>query len=633
MPSLLCVAVNLVFGSLLLRRSAWLAGVFAVLMVASLLQVPGLAAAPFAQADERAPEAAVTEEQAVKAARQSGEPVEVLAERGESRTVRALPNGRMEIEQRLRPIRARQGGGWADIDTGLRREGDVVVAAATTVGLKFSGGGNGPMAEMTRAGRKLALTWPQPLPEPVLDGDTAVYAGVAGPDVDLRVRALADGFAHVLVIKTAEAAQDPRVATLSLAMSAGRLAVTEEQDSGVLKAADPGSGAVVFEAPAPLMWDSSQAAPAGSRSSGQTAELDEEPAAGAKTAPVEVAVGDGSLTLTPDQGLLTAPDTTFPVYIDPVWTTSKASSWGMVSSGYPAQSYYKFAGKSTEGVGRCEVAKDPNCVKNQTKRLFYRLPLPSLKGRYIQSVQFTAFETSAYNCSNPTAVQLWRTSALQSYATWNNSSGSWHDMLAWRDVAYCSKAPVEFGGAALRSDVQGAVNQGLSSITFGLRAYSESTMDWWKRFADDAYLTIQYNNPPYKPNYKSMATTPGGLCGPYDDPVIINRVPELSGWFWDPDDEDAFKVQPQFAAYWDNGDGQGWIPRWVPGLLAPAKSGIERSLKMPDTIPQKILIGWHARAWDGEQYSPWSSTGASPACYLVRPDQTGPDHHLHRLPR
>ncbi|TDB89959.1 LamG domain-containing protein [Actinomadura sp. 7K534] len=329
-------------------------------------------------------------------------------------------------------------------------------------------------------------------------------------------------------------------------------------------------------------------------------------------------------SLTPDQGLLTAADTTFPVYIDPVWGAHKASAWGMVSSGYPSESYYKFKGKATEGVGRCEVAKDGNCVKNQTKRLFYKVPLPSLKGRYVQAVEFTAFETGAFNCNSPTSIQLWRTLQLKSYATWNNTVGSWSNGGAWgehlisRDVAFCSRTPVEFGGSLLRSHVQSALNKGYSDITFGLKAYSEATMDWWKRFADDAYLTIQYNNPPYTVNYKSMATTPGGLCAPQNDPVVINRVPSLSGYFWDPDDEDANKVQPEFASHWDTGDGNGFVQRWSSGRIAPAAgSGTQRRTTMPDTIPQKTLIGWHARAWDGEQYGPWSSTGAAPACYFI----------------
>ncbi|MFG2090684.1 MULTISPECIES: LamG-like jellyroll fold domain-containing protein [unclassified Spirillospora] len=589
------------------------------MLVAGFLQVPAglVMREPAAHADE--PRVEASEKEALATAKQTGEAVEIASRRGETRTVRALPNGRIEIEQRVQPIRARQGGEWVDIDTTLRRSGDVVVPGATTVGLKFSGGGNGPMVQLTRAGRTLALSWSQALPEPTLDGDTAVYEGVAGPDVDLRLRARADGFAHVLVVKTAAAATNPMVAELVMAMSTTRLAVSEEPGSGVLKATDPGSGAAVFEAPSPKMWDSSQAGATSQSRVQAEAEPTEEPAEGAKIAPIDVAVGNGNLTLTPDQGLLTAPDTRFPVYIDPVWATYKASSWGMVSSGWPDQSYYKFAGKSTEGMGRCEVADDPNCVKNQTKRLFFRMSLPAIKGRYIQNVEFTAFETYAYNCSNPTSVQLWRTNTLQSYATWNNTNSSsvWDEHLTSQDVAYCSKTPVEFGGSKLRAHVQDAVNKGHSTITLGLKAYSESGMAWWKRFADDAYLKVQYNNPPLQPDTDTMYADPGTKCLPSGEAKTVNDFSTLYAYLRDPDDEDENKVQGQFTLHWaNNPDGSDWGEKWTSALTGPKATNSKFDVEVPSTIPQGTKIGWGVRAWDGEQWGPWSYAGAQTGCYF-----------------
>lgn len=577
---------------------------------------------PAAHADT--PKAAATEEQAIATARRTGDPVEITSRRGEDRTVRALPNGRVEIQQHLRPIRARRGGGWSGIDTTLHRSGDAIVPAATTVALRFSTGGTGPMVRMTRSGRELALSWPRALPEPTLDGDTAVYHGVAGPDVDLRLRAQSDGFTHVLVVRTAEAARDPRVAKLALALSGTRLAVNEERGSGVLKATDTGSGSVVFEAPSPMMWDSSQPVfPAASRTArprtGEAVNPAEEPAEGARTATVGMAVGGGKLTLTPDQSLLTSPDTKFPVYIDPVWTTSKASSWGMISSGWPDQSYYKFAGKSTEGVGRCEVAKDPNCVKNQTKRLFFRMPLPAIKGRYVQSVEFTAYETAAYDCNNDTSVELWRTSALKSSATWNNATGSsvWGEQLSWRSVSYCSRAPVEFGGSKLRVHVQDAVNKGHSTITFGLKAYNESSMSWWKRFADDAYLRVQYNNPPAQPDTDTMFANPGTKCLPSGEAKTVNDISTVYAYLKDPDAEDKNKVQGQFTLHWaNNADGSDWGEKWTSGLTPAKTSNTRFEMPLPSTIPQGTKIAWGVRAWDGEQWGPWSYSGAQTGCYF-----------------
>ncbi|WP_412520610.1 LamG domain-containing protein [Actinomadura madurae] len=605
---------------MLWRRSAAAAAFVALVMVTGLLQVPLVSVLPQTAAHADEPKTAATEQQAVAQAKRSGAPVEITSRRGETHTVRALPNGRIEIEQHMQPIRTRQGAKWVDIDTALRRSGDGIVPTATTVGLRFSSGGDGPLVQMTRSGRKLSLSWPQRLPEPVLDGDTAVYKGVAGPEVDLRLQARPGGFAHVLVVKTPQAAKDPRVAKVAMALSTSRLSVRQGQ-GGVLTAADTGSGAGVFEAPTPRMWDSSQAEPATAQARARAADTDPAagPPQGAKTARIGVAVGDGRITLTPDQGLLSASDTVFPVYIDPVWETKKATSWGMVSSGWPDESYYKFAGNSTEGVGRCEVAKDPNCVKNQTKRLFFRMPLPAVKGRYIQNVEFAAYETSAYNCDNPTSVQLWRTATLQSYATWNNTNNSsvWMEQLAARDVAYCSRAPVEFGGAKLRSHVQDAVNKGYGTITLGLKAYSESSMDWWKRFADDAYLKVQYNNPPRQPDTDTMFADPGTKCVDSGQAKPVNDISTVYAYLKDPDTEDKNKVQGQFTLHWaNNADGSDWGPKWTSSLTPAKTSGSRFSVKLPSTIPQKTKIGWGVRAWDGEQWGPWSYVGAQTGCYF-----------------
>ncbi|MEW9555327.1 LamG-like jellyroll fold domain-containing protein [Nonomuraea sp. NPDC050783] len=560
----------------------------------------------------------MTEQEALERARKSGEPVEVPSQRGEHRTVRALPSGQLEATEYLRPVRTRRDGRWVDIDTGLRASGSEVLPGATTVGLRLSNGGDGPLTRMSRGGRELTLSWPQPLPQPVLEHDTAVYQGVLGPDVDLRVRAEPDGFAHTLVVRTAEAAKDPRLAGLTFRLDAPQLSITTSPGGG-LRADDAATGTGVFEAPAPLMWDSTGSARA--RGAAPTPDPSAAPGEGARIAPVGAQVSGGRLTLTPDQSLLTSPDTTFPVYIDPVWQTNAAYAWAMVSSGYPKQTYYKFAGNATEGMGRCLVQKDPDCGIDQTKRLFFRMKLPSVKGSYIQSAEFVAFETHAYDCHNSTAVELWRISSLTSGATWNNTSGAWTARLAYRDVAYCSRAPVEFGGATLRSHVQDAVNKGYTTITFGLKAYQETTMAWWKRFADDAYLRVQYNRPPTQPDTGAMFAGPGTPCLDAPQAKAVNVRSKLYAVLRDPDTEDAAKVQAQFQLHWaDKTDGSDWGAKWT-APLTPAKtsgSRFEVDLEALNVqLPVRKLLAWGVRAWDGEQWGPWSWDGAQTGCYFT----------------
>lgn len=173
----------------------------------------------------------MTDDAAATLARKSGRPVEVLSQRGEHRTVMVLPNGRFEVTEHLRPVRTRHDGQWVGIDTTLRRDGSGIVPGATTVGLRLSGGGQEPLVRMSRAGRELSLSWPGTLPEPVLDEDSAVYRGVLGRDIDLRVRALSDGFSHTLVVKTA-AARDPRLGRLAFTLNTSRLAVDRDAHLG-----------------------------------------------------------------------------------------------------------------------------------------------------------------------------------------------------------------------------------------------------------------------------------------------------------------------------------------------------------------------------------------------------------------
>ncbi|MGW7695384.1 hypothetical protein ACWGMA_42320 [Streptomyces asiaticus] len=198
---------------------------------------------------------AVSEELARAAAERQDKLVEIASLRGESSEVFATPDGKLEAREHLRPVRARVDGEWKAIDTALVKTGDGMVAPkATTVDLKFSGGGSVPLVRMTKAGRELALSWPTDLPAPRLQGDTATYPDVL-PDVDLRMGAQEDGFTQLLVVKSAEAAASEELAELRLKLDAGGLDVQETGTGGVA-ANDKGAGGAVFEAPQPVMWDS-----------------------------------------------------------------------------------------------------------------------------------------------------------------------------------------------------------------------------------------------------------------------------------------------------------------------------------------------------------------------------------------
>lgn len=590
------------------------AAVAAACIAAALLQsLPPRTAA----ADTTGASVEPTVAAAVAAAKASGSAVEVGAFRGESSETYANGDGSFTRVQHVRPVRTRKAGRWVAVDSTLQRGSDGVVRpVASTVDLRISGG-SGPFVQLGRAGRMLSLAWPTPLPEPTLDGDTARFADVLA-GVDLLVRADVDGVSHTLVVKTREAAANPALAKLTLRLG-GSLSVRDADADG-LRAVDTSGGGAVLEAPTPLMWDSTGSAVKTAATTGD-GDLAEGPGEGSQVASVAAGVAGSSVTLTPDQGLLTGAGTVFPVYIDPVWKTVQDSAWAMVSSGYPTTSYYKFAGKSTEGVGLCEVAKDSTCVKNQKKRLFFRIPTSAYAGKSILSADFVAYETHAYNCDNPTVVELWHTKGFITSSTWNSTSDNWLDKVDSRDVAHCTKTPVEFNA---KSTVADAAAGHWSTTTFGLRAYDETGMAWWKRFADDAYLRVNYNNPPSQPKNADLSLSPGGACVGPSDPLVVNTIaPTMSAELHDPDGD---QVAAQFKVGWDD-DGDGAITgQWTSATTTMKASGSVFRMAIPTSIglPQNTLAGWSVRAWDGSDWSPWNYDGSATSCYFTV-DTTKPD--------
>ncbi|WP_173390860.1 RICIN domain-containing protein [Actinomadura litoris] len=608
----------------------------AVLLALALLQVRAFGSVPMARAGE-APESMVSQDEAVAAAKKWDKPVVVSSLTGAQREVRALPDGELEATMSSRPVRTRRGGKWVPVDTKLtRRSNGELVPGATTVGLAFSGGGDGPFARMTRAGRELALTWPYGrLPIPVVDGDTATYQNVL-PDVDLVLRAVGDGFRHVLVVKTAAAAQRPELKELQLKLTADRLKV-QGDGAGGLTAIDEAAGGTVFRAAEPYMWDSSgqpagdgaapstptqsssRATPSPSPSSASKRSLagpSEDPADGVQRAAVKTAVSGGMLKLTPDQALLTGTTTKFPVYIDPDWQGPGESAAVMVSTKYSDSSW------EDEGMGYCSDS-DPymggQCGGTITKRLFYKFTLPSaVMKTNVLAVEFKPYQTGAYNCT-PAEAELWRTKGVSGSTSWNtqNASGFWQRKVAEKSFNYgnegvgCANNTVVFQDARLKDEVQKTADGG-GTLWLGLKAGSESSTKYWKRFNNDAVLRVLYNLPPKAPTNVQLQAEGGYYpCGANDASKPYVRVwPTMSAKITDPQSSD--RVQAEFLVGWGDANGANFQWRIGAGGLgpdsAPLTSGggnsgttFTKSLSSLATsrgIPKNVPIAWMVRGHD-----------------------------------
>ncbi|MET9483283.1 LamG-like jellyroll fold domain-containing protein [Streptomyces sp. NPDC006638] len=574
--------------------------------------------------------AALTERAAVAKAESTGANVEITSLRSESSETYATSEGRLEVVQHVRPVRARVNGSWKPIDNTLVPAADgMVTPKATAVNLAFSGGGSVPLVSLERAGRKLAYSWPGPLPVPVpvLDGDTATYKNVL-PDVDLQLRSDTDGFAELLVVRSAEAAKNPVLAELKLSVDAPGLDLAESADGG-LEARDEAVGGVVFTAPKPVMWDSppSTEQKAGARVAAVAEEMGGDgPGDAANVMPVEVEVNpDGSeLKLTPDQGMLRDVDTNFPVFIDPKTYAPKAGEWTMVSKYWASSPQWRFNGDSDAGVGYCGW---DYCAPFDVKRLFYQFSTSTLAGTSIVKATFVGHETHSGSCDGR-AVELWRTKGFGKTTTWTNSSDDWLQKLDTRDVAHgggssCPAGDVEFDATA---GVKYSAAHDDATTSFGLRASNEDDKYGWKRFSDDAYLRVTYNRPPAQIPMSSLSMNPGGTCKKPESKAFIRSLPTV--WVKNVTDPDKDEVSVQFQAAWDAGDGKGTIAHWTSARMTPKPSPADFATTLPSSIPKDKTVSWYARSVDYYEgkpysYSPWSNAGAATGCYFVY-DSTTP---------
>ncbi|GAA3752916.1 LamG domain-containing protein [Plantactinospora mayteni] len=610
------------------RRSRFLllgllAGLAGLLSPAVLAPEPdaALRAAPVAVEEELVRD---TEAEAIVAAAALNQPVEVLAYRSEYRDVFAQPDGSLVANDHAQPVRVIQGDTWVPADATLVHQPDgSITPTAALIDVRFSGGGAAPLAVVTRENRSMTLQWPYPLPAPTLNGDQAVYPEVF-PDVDLVVNATIEGFAHVIVLKTPEAANLPELQDLELGVSAVGFTVQETEEGGVA-ALDPATGNPVFEANAPIMWDSGEPETVGAARSGQSDyESTWGPPEGATVAPVDLTLADGVLTLTPDAAMLADPATNWPVYLDPVWQATTNSSWAMVDSGYPSEEYWKFDGKRHERIGLCP----DSCNSSKVKRLLYTLATP-YSGKTILSAEFRVTMQHAWNSTARAASIYLMPRGISSSTNWGNQPGgaNWDSGANLLDTrsptgtqSTCTSTN-QNAGWNVKEAVDLAAARGTASITLGLKATNETNSQHSKRFCDNAVLSVRYNRAPSMPNLADLKQSPGGDCLSGASRPYVDTPPRLTAVLRDPDHSSAHaeQVKGEFRVTWTPQGGTAQTRTYVTGLKS---SGSRFEYVVPADIPQDVVISWDVRASDNTTWGGWSSTGRSRCEFIF--DKTSP---------
>ncbi|QQN81070.1 LamG domain-containing protein [Streptomyces sp. XC 2026] len=534
--------------------------------------------------------------------------------RSETSEVFASPEGELVAYEYLRPVWARVDGEWQPVDTNLELTAEGLVAPkSATAQMVFSGGGSDSLVQLERSGRELALEWPGQLPTPDLIGDTAIYHDVL-PDVDLQVQAHPDGFSQLIVVNSAEAASNPSLERLRLGIDSSGV-VMRLTEGGGIEAREANGDTAVFEAPPPLMWDSSVGGGDDAEARLAAAEEDEAavgpPGAGESGnlghVGTELTVERDALILTPDEEILRGEDTVYPVYIDPQWHSPRSTAWTMVSRYWANSPQWKFNGDANAGMGYCGWA---NCMPQDLKRLMYRIPTSKYAGTQILSAEFSVRNVHSASCTAQ-PVELWRTKDIDAKTTWNtqNSSGFWIKRLETSSFSYghqgCAARDAEFD---VKSAVQEAADKSWSTMTFGLKAENESAALSWKRFSDKAHLRVSYNRAPNQIKPSQLAMEYGGVCKPSGNEAHARTLGKIyANNITDPDGD---RVAVEFRARWDAGDGRGNVVRWESGRLSSKASGSGFSVKLPTNLPQNREIQWSARSHDGKAYSPWSTSGS-----------------------
>lgn len=539
------------------RRSrsllAWSVATFLVLGSATVVDLaapsPALAA-PAATAALPADVAAAvksghaaTEAVALAAAEDSGSPVTVDSETSPTIDVVANPDGYLEATESVTPQRRWINGTWKDLDSTLSKGSDGLVRPALAMGdLKISGGGaaGSMIASYSSEGFSYEVKSPFALPEPTLLDDSAVFSDVIdGVDLVVRVASTKAGFTYDWVVKTAAAAEDPRVQKLNIGVEAPGVTAHPRADGAWY---DDASGVHRFWSPAPVMWDASgdgtgdgaapsespspsasaakrstsakdakspeiakaagvatEADEAGSDPADSVAAVEAGPAAG-QSAGVALSTSSDSVTLSPDPDLLTSPTVTLPIVIDPEVGYQNPSAaldgWLAVWNIYPSKSFWKTShslGAGYEGYEQYKIV-----------RSYFRFRTALVSDKHIIAAHLHIKQIWDASCTAK-ETDVYRTHQATTKTTWSNQPGK----LGLQDTMTATTG-CDGGSGNVQADVTSAItnvaNNHDDTATFMVRAANEDDKLAWKQFADaGASLTLAFVSKPTQPALAGMS--------------------------------------------------------------------------------------------------------------------------------
>lgn len=349
-----------------------------VVILAAILLIAGTAfavtrplvhaTAPAASPRATQPAKLDAELDAIDSARATGKPVAVSSLTTELSQTVANPNGTLTATDYVLPVRVRQKGAWQPVSATLRKTASGSwQPQAVPSAVSLSGGGTGALATLTSVtGQTMSLSFPVPLPAPVISGATATYDSVwPGTDLQVTVNTLG-GLTWTIIAENATAAANPALRNLNLGIGGSGLSITSDQARG-LSATAP-SGRAQFSGPPTTMWDSrtSGSSSAAARAAGAPRKSSAaSPGWAARIALVKGQLTGRTLHVTPSTSLMSS-SADYPVYVSssitPDATTAPAAA---PATGATAQSQPKLSAY----IKTAAATTSPNCdtVQNENQ--------------------------------------------------------------------------------------------------------------------------------------------------------------------------------------------------------------------------------------------------------------------------
>lgn len=456
----------------------------------------------------------VTEASNVQSARLAavlgGARVEAVSERTADSTTWVNPDGSLTTETASGDIRVREGGQWKRIDTTLVDTGSSLEPETAVADVALSDGGSGDFASVSRGALTFGLDWGKALPEPRVDGATAVYPSVV-PDGDLHVTALPHGFTESLILK--KRPTEPVELRLPVTLDGMDLEKTSQRHLRL----EDGDGDLIASAPAPRMWGSGTDPKSG------------DPARSAEIATTVEETTEGTvLVLRPSQDFLSDPSVSYPVTIDPT-TTLAASTDTWVATNYPDSQR-----------GSTELKAGTYDAGTTKARSYVKFDVSRYTGKHILSAELRLHSYWSSSCSNTGAG----VAARRITESWDSSAVTWGAQPATTDAGaavstssygHDAACPANFmrwnmAGIA-QAWADGEPNHGLQ-----IKGVNETDSSTWRRFRSANY--VDGSQGPTEPALSVTYNTKPGVASPVspaNGTVTADTTPTLSAKATDPD--------------------------------------------------------------------------------------------------